>query len=253
LRARFIANGQAHPITEALRRDIVVRFERIDAEVPIASSPTDGLFLAEMLLNTRPAGAIVECGCYAGGSSAKLSILAKITGRELVVCDSFEGLPTPDAYSARDRHVREVKRRWTAGRYGVGIETVVSNVTRYGEPSTCRFVKGWFEASLTGDAVPDPVAFVFSDVDLPSSARTCLVRLWPRLAEGGVYVTHDSAFLKVLVGLHDRTVWTEELKAWPPILFGAGYGLCDGSPHVGYMVKGGAVSVDDLKALTIVK
>ena len=39
------------------------------------------------------AGDVVECGCYACASSAKLSIIAKLLRKKLVVFDSFEGLP----------------------------------------------------------------------------------------------------------------------------------------------------------------
>jgi hypothetical protein len=41
------------------------------------------VFLGEMLLNMQADGDIIECGCYAGGSSAKLSIVAEILGRRL--------------------------------------------------------------------------------------------------------------------------------------------------------------------------
>ena len=77
-RERFIANGQGKDVNESVKEQLVRKFERIDREVPIGSTPTDGLFLAEMLLNMEAEGKIVECGCYAGGSSAKLSLLAKI-------------------------------------------------------------------------------------------------------------------------------------------------------------------------------
>ncbi|HLT27990.1 MAG TPA: TylF/MycF/NovP-related O-methyltransferase, partial [Zeimonas sp.] len=39
---------------------------------------------------------LVEAGCFKGGSTAKLSLLAELAGRELVVFDSFEGLPDND-------------------------------------------------------------------------------------------------------------------------------------------------------------
>ena len=107
LRERFIMNGKDKDINESIRVDIVRRFERIDQEVPIASTPTDGLFLAEMLLNMQANGDIVECGCYAGGSSAKLSIIAKLLNRELIVFDSFEGLPVVEQYYLKDQHCDE--------------------------------------------------------------------------------------------------------------------------------------------------
>jgi O-methyltransferase len=40
---------------------------------------------------------VVECGTYAGGSTANLSLVCALVGRELEVFDSFEGLPDPEA------------------------------------------------------------------------------------------------------------------------------------------------------------
>ena len=98
LREQFIANGKGKNVGESVRENLVRQFERIDREVPIGSTPTDGLFLAEMLLNMEAEGEIIECGCYAGGSSAKLSLLAKILDRRLTIFDSFEGLPIVEQY-----------------------------------------------------------------------------------------------------------------------------------------------------------
>ena len=41
-------------------------------------------------------GVIIEAGCFKGISSAKLSIAAALAAKELVICDSFEGLPDND-------------------------------------------------------------------------------------------------------------------------------------------------------------
>ena len=38
-------------------------------------------------------GCIVEAGCYKGGSTAKFSLAANLIKRELIVFDSFEGIP----------------------------------------------------------------------------------------------------------------------------------------------------------------
>lgn len=256
LRERFFKNGAAGSTGETERRDMVRRFETIDARVPIATTPTDGLFLAEMLLNMNAEGALVECGCYAGGSTSKLSILAKILERDLIVCDSFSGLPSAEDYFLRDRHCRrndDWVTDWSKGRYSASLEQVESNVRQFGELSVCRFVRGLFADTLTDGNIPSRVAFVFADVDLASSARDCLVALWPRLSEGGIFATHDTAYIKVLQQLCDPDLWRQTFRSVPPIFFGAGYGLCDGSPHLGYMVKGTSLSADYLKSLTIDK
>jgi len=256
LKERFIHNGQNSRFAESTRSAIVNRFERIDREVPIGTTPTDGLFLAEMLLNADADGAIVECGCYAGGSSAKLSIVAKLLNRNLIIFDSFEGLPVVEQQYLRDKHCRRSDNwvtEWTAGRYAARLEEVQGNVDRYGDASMCSFVKGWFSDALTNDNLPMQILLAFVDVDLADSARDCFVAIWPRVSEKGIYVTHDAAYIKVLQELYKPQLWRDTLKATPPILFGSGYGLCNESPHMGYMVKGEDLSVDYLKNLTVDK
>jgi O-methyltransferase len=255
LKQRFIHNGASSKFDEAVRSKIVSRFELIDRNVAIATTPSDGLFLAEMLLNMDAPGAIVECGCYAGGSSAKLSILARILERQLTIFDSFQGLPAVDDRFLRDHHCREGQdwvTDWTAGRYAAQLEKVRSNIQNYGEIAVCSFVSGWFSNTLKGNAVPNPIAFAFTDVDLVNSAKECLVSLWPRLSEHGIYVTHDAAYIKVLQEMYDPE-WWRTLDCVPPILFGAGYGMSNESPHLAYMVKGDALSAEYLKTLTINK
>ena len=41
----------------------------------------------------RRDGVVVECGCFQGGSATNLSLVCKLADRELVLYDSFEGLP----------------------------------------------------------------------------------------------------------------------------------------------------------------
>jgi O-methyltransferase len=253
---RFIGRGGSSGFDEATRRDIVARFEHIDQSIPIASTPTDGLLLAEMLLNMGAEGDMIECGCYAGGSSAKLSIIAGLLKRNLVVFDSFEGLPVAESNYLRDLHCRrgdDWMSDWSAGRFAARLEQVSANIEQYGDLSACRFVRGWFSETLTDQNLPDRIAFVFADVDLATSARDCFVAIWPRLLEKGLYVTHDTAFIKVLQELYSPDLWRHTFRSIPPILFGAGYGLCNASPHLGYMVKGEGLSPEYLKSLTIDK
>jgi O-methyltransferase len=258
LRERFIRNGKNHSVSESHRSVLVRRFELIDTKVPIATTPTDGLFLAEMVLNIKADGDFVECGCFAGGSSAKLSILAKLLNRKLIICDSFEGLPAAEEYYLRDKHCRRSDDfgnwgRWTKGDYASPLEEMRSNVANFGEVSACNFVKGWFSETLNDSNLPQRLSFVFADVDLANSARDCLESLWPRLDEHGIFVTHETAYIKVLQAFYRPEIWRDKFHSMPPILFGAGFGLCNESPHLGYMVKGDQLSPEYLKSLTIDK
>ena len=256
LKQKFIANGVNSSFGTPIRSEMVRRFERIDKDVPMGTTATDGLFLAEMLLNMEADGSIIECGCYAGGSSAKLSIVAKLLGRKLTVFDSFEGLPVVEERYLRDQHCRrsdEWVTDWKAGRYAARLDEVQGNIERYGEISVCSFVKGWFNETLTDKNLPQKIAFAFTDVDLANSARDCFRAIWPRLTRQGIFVTHDTSYIKVLQEFYNPEVWADEFKSMPPILFGAGFGLCNSSPHIGYMVKGDSLSPEYLKSLTIDK
>jgi O-methyltransferase len=213
LRERFIKNGQNNAIDKSLRENLVAKFEQIDQEIPIATTPTDGLFLAEMLFNLQVDGDIVECGCYAGGSSAKLSLVAKLLNRKLFVFDSFEGLPAVEQYYLKDQHLRRSDNwmtDWTKGRYAARIDEVHANIERYGDSSICSLTKGWFNETLTPDKLPDQIALAFTDVDLANSARDCFTAIWPILSDMGIYVTHDTAYIKVLQELYNPILWQKQ-------------------------------------------
>lgn len=256
LRERFIKNGDNHAIDSSKREELVKSFERIHASVPMGSTPTDGLILAEILMNLDAEGDFIECGCYAGGSSAKLSLVAKLLDRKLLVFDSFEGLPAVDQYNLKDQHCRRDSNwvtDWTEGRYAARMDEVQHNIEKYGDVSRCSFVKGWFSDTLTSDNLPNQIAFAFADVDLANSARDCFTALWPILSDRGVYVTHDTAYIKVLLEIYNPKLWRDQFKSIPPVLFGAGFGVCNDSPHIGYMVKEESPNPDYLKSLTIDK
>jgi hypothetical protein len=150
------------------------------------------------------------------------------------------------------RTAEELKRGWVRGDYSIGLEGVRRNIETYGEISACSFVKGWFNETLTPANLPTEIAAAFVDVDLNESARDCLLGIWSRLTEGGIFFSHDVAFITVLQHLLDENLWKNELNAFPPIFFGAGFGVCDQSPHLGYMVKG-RVSAEYLNNLTLAK
>ena len=103
------------------------------------------LAIAAKLLELPPGveGAVVECGCWKGGTTTNLSVICDIVGRDLIVYDSFEGLPAPEAL---DQMKPEVQ-----GTFRGDLEVVQDNVRTYGEIDRCQFRKGWFR-----DTLPQP-------------------------------------------------------------------------------------------------
>jgi O-methyltransferase len=252
MRAAFLAHGAGSPADLARRTRIVEAFERIHQHVRGVHPPTDLLFIAHALLGLEAKGSVVECGCYEGASTAKLSILARETGRRLLVFDSFEGLPESATVEQRDVRLRDgASLEWRKGWYAGSLATVEANVGRWGDRSVTTFVKGWFQDTLTDENIGGPIALAFVDVDLASSVRDCLVGLWPRMAEGGIFFSHDVEFANALEVFADEKLWRDVLR-WPmPLLLGAGYGLCDASPHVGFLLKTRRLTPEQLGPLAL--
>jgi hypothetical protein len=220
------------------RKDLLKRFARIQKKVTCGHSPFQFVLMAEYILGLDVSGPIVECGCYKGGSTAKLSLLAEHTQRKLYVFDSFQGLPEPkdekEAYVKQDKESGQ-KYRFQAGQYKGTLDEVKNNVTQFGNLDVCELIPGFFSESLAAFGV-EP-AFVFIDVDLVSSARDCLKVLWPLLKPGGCFFTHEAMYPSYIEGILDREWWKENLYQCPPVIFGAGSGLSPIADTIAYMRK----------------
>jgi len=175
-------------------------------------------------------GVVVECGCYLGGSTANLSLICKAVGRELIVYDSFEGLPSNDA---NDR----IATPLTTGFLKGPLEEVRANVERLGAIDVCQFRKGWFSDSLPSHA--EPIALCFLDVDFQMSIHQCLVHLWPHLIDEGYLFTDDYTILDLCAVFFSEEFWRREFNRHPPGLIGAGTGVAMGQYWMGPFVRMG--------------
>ena len=169
-------------------------------------------------------GVIVEAGCWKGGTSANLSLVAEIVGRDLIIYDSFEGLPPP---SEGDR--------WAHG-FGEGLfkgelEEVRENITRWGEVERCQFRKGWFSDTMSSHT--EPIVFVFADVDHQASMHQCLLGLWPHLADDGYFFIDEYTRLDYCALFFSERFWRLYFDRPPPGLMGTGTGVAVGQYFVG--------------------
>jgi len=140
--------------------------------------------MVDYILREAPPGVLVECGCYQGGSSAKLCLVAAMTARKLYVCDSFEGLPEVTALEGGWRTIAGQQNGFSRGQYGVSLEQVSATIQRHGNLEVCHLLEGFFDKSLVA-LTGIPIAFVFSDADLVSSTRGVIQFLSLRTASGG--------------------------------------------------------------------
>jgi asparagine synthase (glutamine-hydrolysing) len=151
----------------------------------------------------RP-GLLVEAGCALGGSAIVLAA-AKAPERRLDVHDVFSMIPAPGERDGADVHARF--QRISGGQAtGIGGDTyygyeddlmtkVAAAFDAFGLPladNSVTLVRGLFQDTLPPPgAGADPVALAHVDGDWYESVRTCLDRLGPRLAPGGVMVIDD--------------------------------------------------------------
>jgi O-methyltransferase len=151
----------------------------------------------------RIEGAFVECGVWRGGS-AMLAALVFLrngsTDRELVVYDTFEGMPAPGPLDVdfRDRPASAIWRRLRRGTgsdwcYATEAE-VKANLGSTGYPeSRIRMVKGRVEETIP-TTMPQQMAILRLDTDWYESTRHELVHLYPRLSRNGVLIVDDYGY-----------------------------------------------------------
>lgn len=179
-------------------------------------------------------GVVVECGCFRGGATANLSLICQIAGRELIVYDSFKGLPPPSEGDA-------FANPFIEGFLTASVEQVRDHVSRNGHVDCCTFVEGFFE-----DTLPDhskPIALMFLDVDLAASLHDCILNLWRHLDKEG-YVFIDEYLLTDYCALfYSEKYWKKYFNTTPPGLIGAGSGAPLGAYYLGPFTGLGATDM----------
>jgi len=216
--ARFVSHQHGQE-TFLQRCSLLSRSVRASFGIKCGHRESEALSVIGSILGANPTqpGCIVEAGAFKGGSAAKFSLAAGLTGRQLVIFDSFQGIP-PNA----EQHVQTdgVQVEFPEGEYAGSLEEVRDAIRRYGDLSTCRFVEGWFDETMPG--FDDPVAVAYIDVDLASSTRTCLRCLYPHLVSDGVIYSQDGHLELVVDVLRDDAFWLDEVGVRPPVIAGLG-------------------------------
>lgn len=174
--------------TKQVRYQIAKQIRLIHEKVKCMHGKPCSFHLAEAVLRARfTPGPIVECGCYKGGMTAKLSYVCEKIGKQLIVFDSFKGLPQDEQWEKEDGTIRH----WKKGMFACPQEEVEANVREYGSIGVCEFVPGIFRDAIPAHSCRP--ALVYADTDSVTSAKQCLRHLWVRL-QGDRYYTHDFGY-----------------------------------------------------------
>lgn len=195
----------------AQRVAMLARLLRIDWNVPHAHKPRE-LVAVLLSIAKRPghAGeAVVEAGCWLGGSTAKLSVFCKQFGYELHTFDSFEGV--------EERTGVEGSGTDFSGSYAATLDAVRSHVERYGEIAICHFHPGWFSDTLEKSPPEFPVRGAYIDCDLVKGTGEALAGIVPALVDDGWIYSQDYHIASVRGLLHSQDLWHRIGRAIPRI------------------------------------
>lgn len=194
----------------AERVALVARFVRVDWNVVHAHKPIEIATVCKHIgaRRARPGEAVVEAGCWNGGSSAKFSLICARLGYHLFVYDSFEGV----AKVALPKGEFDF-----AGSYASSEEAVASNIARYGDITICTLTKGWFADTLARAPLTSPVRTAYIDCDIASGTLEALTGVVPALVQDGQVFSQDFHLAPVRELLEDPATW-ESLGKSPPAI-----------------------------------
>lgn len=226
---RFLTDkniGADYGIGFRAKLGLLYRFRANTHKVETLSDFREHMEIAAAILRVPRAtpGSVVECGCYVGGSTVNLSLVCAMTGRKLIVFDSFAGLPEPKQYDRwhRSPHVGHTDIYYK-GRFAAGREIVEANVSKFGDINVCEFRAGYYENTMS--SVQEPIVAAFLDVDLIDSLKPCLIGLWPNLQPDCRIYTHEAGSLSLIALYFDQQWWQEALHDDAPGFVGSGVGL----------------------------
>jgi len=214
----FMLRGTKSPTSFGARAALILKFYKISYYVDCPHTEHEMIAITRQILDLGAAGAIVEAGSFHGGSTAKLSLVAKVCGRQLHVFDSFAGMPENSEAHGKSIYGRE--HHFPKGSHAVPFEEVKNNVARYGDASRVHFYKGFF--SDTMPSFKEPVAAACVNVDLVQSTRDCFHYLYPLLPPGGIIISQDAHFPWIIELFNDDAFWHDELGIKKPAMPGLG-------------------------------
>ena len=215
-----------HPMSLWQRLKLVYLLWDNTKMVQTGTSYRSHVAMAAKLLSIPPErpGVVVECGCWKGGTTANLSIICDLVGRDLIVYDSFEGLPEP---SPGDRYATAMG----TGVFRGTLDEVRGNVARFGRIDRCQFRQGWFADTLPHHE--ERIVLAYVDVDYQSSMHDCVTNLWPHLVKKGYLFTDEFTRLDYLGIFYSERYWKRYFGRTPPGVMGTGTGVGVGQLFLG--------------------
>lgn len=184
------------PDTAINRESLANSFASITSNVQCAHDDSDAYFIAhQALYQQNNSGPIIEIGCFKGGMTAKLSLVAALIGKQVLIYDTFLGLienkqytPNPELQSPGD-----IQSNFTIGMYQASMGEINSVLRTYGNISVCSYLPGDVRETIAFlDITPSTV---FIDVDNIELTETLIKYLWNKTTTGIIYF-HEACLVE---------------------------------------------------------
>ena len=148
-------------------------------------------FCLEQVVAQNVPGDFVETGVWRGGSSIwAAAVLCHLGAKDRLIwcCDSFEGMPKPNATDLEIQPTSDLSEV----EFLVATETqVADNFRKFGLLNQrVKFIKGWFCDSLPKAPIKQ-IAVLRMDGDLYESTSDALNNLFNKVSPGGFVIVDD--------------------------------------------------------------
>jgi O-methyltransferase len=186
--ARVLASDLAAPARRAARSGVSALRTRLAQPVPVLQ-PERLYLLLDVLWRTRQlTGAVIEVGCFRGGTTLIAKRFLDRTGsaRTYFAIDTFAGFDD-------EQFQKDTKHGTPASLAGAfsdnSLEQVRRSLDRYGAQGV-KLLRGDI-ATIADSALPDSISVALVDVDLDVPVFEALRKLYPRLDPKGVMLVDD--------------------------------------------------------------
>ena len=147
--------------------------------------------LLEKVIREKIPGDFLEAGVWRGGACIYAKGVIEVWGevdRQVIVADSFEGLPPPDPAYPADAESTHYAQKELA----VSEDEVRDNFVRFGLlDDRVKFIKGFFKESFKRPLPFETLAILRLDGDMYSSTMETLEALYDKVAPGGYIIVDD--------------------------------------------------------------
>jgi hypothetical protein len=158
----------------------------------------------EYLVKGGIPGAIVECGVWRGGmmmTAAHTLLKLGDTNREILLYDTFEGMPEPTEadvsfWGSRPFESKEKDRNVGERHLQASLDDVRRALYSVGYPKNkIHFIKGRIEETVPS-VIPDKISFLRLDTCFYESTNHELVHFFPRISKRGILHVDDYGLWK---------------------------------------------------------